>query len=132
MEPDRPFPFARLRLMLADGVVVGPGKATLLEEIARTGSIAAAGRAMGMSYKRAWSLIEELNRYFGTPVVETTRGGRDFGGAVLTGLGRKVVDLYRAAEVDVAVVIAGHLETLADMLAVPDDARPPAGGDHEP
>ena len=68
--------------------MLGPGKADLLELIAETGSIAAAGRRLGMSYKRAWSLVETLNAMFRDPLVESSRGGATFGGARLTENGR--------------------------------------------
>lgn len=65
----------RIRIQFSSTEMMGPGKAELLERIARTGSIAAAGREMGMSYKRAWMLIETLNAMFRAPVVDSTRGG---------------------------------------------------------
>jgi molybdate transport system regulatory protein len=78
--------------------MLGPGKAELLERIDDSGSIAAAAREMGMSYKRAWLLIETLNAMFDTPLVESARGGPGKGGATLTGRGRAVLDAYRAIE----------------------------------
>jgi molybdate transport system regulatory protein len=85
----------RLRLVVNDEVAIGPGKAELLELIALTGSIAAAGRAMGMSCKRAWLLVETMNRCFRGPLVTASRGGRDKGGARLTDAGRLVLSCYR-------------------------------------
>lgn len=73
----------------------GPGKAALLQAINETGSIAAAGRRMGMSYKRAWYLIDTMNAYFSEPVVVSTKGGNSRGGAQLTMTGRKVLESYR-------------------------------------
>ncbi len=73
-----------IRLDLASGARIGPGKIAVLEEIARSGSISAAGRALRMSYRRTWELVEDLNRTLGTPVVETAAGGSGGGGAVLT------------------------------------------------
>ena len=70
-----PVPRLRLRLVYPGGAMLGPGKADLLEGIRETGSIAAAGRRMGMSYKRAWSLVETMNAMFAAPLVETSRGG---------------------------------------------------------
>jgi molybdate transport system regulatory protein len=78
--------------------LMGPGKAELLQRIGEEGSIAAAGRAMGMSYKRAWMLIETLNAMFRHPLVTSNRGGADKGGAVLTETGRQVLALYREIE----------------------------------
>ncbi|MCM2563606.1 LysR family transcriptional regulator [Lutimaribacter sp. EGI FJ00013] len=92
--------------------MLGPGKADLLEGIDRHGSIAAAGREMGMSYKRAWELIGTLNAMFRDPLVESTRGGPGGGGAVLTDLGREVLSLYRAFETDAASGGAARLAAL--------------------
>jgi molybdate transport system regulatory protein len=89
---------ARLRVVLRPDVALGPGKAALLEGIQETGSIAAAGRRMKMSYKRAWGLVESLNRDFGTPLVATSKGGKAFGGAALTETGARVLALYRSME----------------------------------
>lgn len=89
-------PATRLRVVLGPGVFLGPGKGELLEGIAATGSISAAGRAMGMSYKRAWMLVETLNGYFRAPLVTAATGGKAGGGAQLTPLGRQVLAHYRA------------------------------------
>ena len=85
----------RLRLNIAPGIAFGPGKADLLEGIRDTGSIAAAGRRMRMSYKRAWQLVEELNRVFDTPLVEASKGGPGGGGATLTRAGADALARYR-------------------------------------
>lgn len=85
----------RLRLHFGDRLMLGPGKADLLELIDREGSISAAGRRMGMSYKRAWGLVEEMNAAFEDPVVESSRGGTSGGGARLTEAGRTILDHYR-------------------------------------
>lgn len=87
-----------LRLKLPGGAVFGPGKALLLEHIQTQGSISAAGRQMGMSYKRAWSLVEEMNGSFAEPLVESSRGGASGGGAKVTVLGAKVLAHFRAIE----------------------------------
>lgn len=86
---------ARLRVVLDEGVFLGPGKADLLEGIAETGSIAAAGRRLNMSYKRAWMLVETLNGYFAKPLVQAATGGKAGGGAQLTPLGQDVLARYR-------------------------------------
>lgn len=86
----------RLRVVLAPGVFLGPGKGELLERIAASGSISAAGRAMGMSYKRAWQLVETLNGYFKAPLVTAATGGKAGGGAQLTALGQQVLAQYQA------------------------------------
>ena len=92
--------------------MIGPGKAELLERIERCGSIAAAGREMGMSYKRAWELVGRLNAMFREPVVASSRGGPGGGGAVLTDAGREVLALYRAFEREVAEAGAARLAAL--------------------
>ncbi|MGG5817399.1 winged helix-turn-helix domain-containing protein [Falsiroseomonas sp. HW251] len=86
-----------LRIDLPRGRI-GPGKIALLEAIGREGSISAGGRALGMSYRRAWELVDALNRLLGTAVVEAAPGGHRGGGASLTEAGRKLVADYRAIE----------------------------------
>jgi molybdate transport system regulatory protein len=101
-----------IRLDLASGARIGTGKVAVLEEIARSGSISAAGRALRMSYRRTWELVEELNRSFGSPVVETAAGGSGGGGAVLTRAGKVLIERYRAIEVDTALAARKHLLAL--------------------
>lgn len=101
-----------IRIDLACGARIGPGKVAVLEEIARSGSISAAGRALRMSYRRTWELVEDLNRSLGTPVVETAAGGSGGGGAVLTRAGKAVVERYRAIEMDTAHAARKHLLAL--------------------
>ena len=102
-----------IRLDLASGARIGPGKVAVLEEIARSGSISAAGRALRMSYRRTWELVEDLNRTLGTPVVETAAGGSGGGGAALTRAGKAVVEHYRAIEMDTALAARKHLLALS-------------------
>lgn len=109
---------ARLRIVLEPDIALGPGKADLLEGIESTGSIAAAGRNLGMSYKRAWGLVEELNTDFGTPLVHTTKGGRNFGGAELTATGKKVLSLYRRMEERAGAAIQGEMKALRKLRTV--------------
>lgn len=101
-----------LRVVLSDTVYIGPGRADLLEGIARTGSISAAGKAMNMSYKRAWSLVQALNEGFGQPLVETARGGAGQGGALLTPLGQEVLARYRAMQAAAETAIADDVAAL--------------------
>jgi molybdate transport system regulatory protein len=101
-----------IRLDLASGAKIGPGKVAVLEEIARSGSISAAGRALRMSYRRTWELVEDLNRSLGTPVVETAAGGSGGGGAVLTRAGKAIIERYRAIELDTASAARKHLLAL--------------------
>lgn len=96
----------------------GPGKADLLQAIADTGSIAAAGRRLGMSYKRAWSLVETLNATFRAPLVDAAKGGSGGGGAVLTPLGTRILAAYRALEAAAASAGQAHLATLRRALAL--------------
>ncbi len=91
-------PVVRLRIVFREGFAFGPGKADLLAAIDELGSIAAAGRSMEMSYQRAWSLVDELNHGFRSPLVTVSRGGAERGGASLTPTGRKVLDGYRSIE----------------------------------
>lgn len=94
--PPAPAPRLSLRVSFGPGRMLGPGKADLLELIRETGSISAAGRRMKMSYKRAWSLVEEMNGAYVAPLVESSRGGPQGGGARLTETGAAVLGHYRA------------------------------------
>lgn len=106
----------RIRLMVAPGIAIGPGKADLLAALADTGSISAAARAMGMSYKKAWYLIDEMNRVLSEPVVHTEKGGRGRGGATLTPMGEQVLALYRAIEARAGDAAADDIAALAGLL----------------
>jgi len=117
MTPDGRPPRLRIRLHFGPDALVGPGRTELLERIARTGSIAAAAREMGMSYKRAWTLIESLNAMFQEPVVTSARGGPGVGGAALTPTGQRVIDLYRGLESAAAQAAAPQIQALCDLMA---------------
>lgn len=110
-------PGVRLRIVIEPGIALGPGKADLLEGIDATGSIAAAGRRMGMSYKRAWTLVEIMNGDFGTALVSTTKGGKSHGGAALTPTGREVLTLYRRMETRAARIAEDDLTALRQIRA---------------
>lgn len=97
-QPGRPTLRLTLRLDVGGRATLGPGKVRLLELIGEHGSISAAGRAMGMSYRRAWALVESLNASFHAPLVATRPGGQHGGGADLLPLGAEVAQLYRALE----------------------------------
>jgi molybdate transport system regulatory protein len=101
-----------VRLRFDDDARLGPGKIALLEAIGRTGSIAAAGREMGMSYRRAWLLIDSLNRMFDAPVVDASPGGANGGGATLTALGLDLVAAYRAMEGEAVRAVERHFSSL--------------------
>lgn len=113
-DPGRPL---HLRIALDGDFAIGPGKADLLEGIRETGSIAAAGRRMKMSYKRAWSLVEAMNAAFREPVVETARGGSARGGAVLTPTGEAVLAAYRRMIDKAGNAAAPEIETLKSLLS---------------
>lgn len=113
----------RLRFVLGANIVMGPGKADLLQGIKETGSIAAAGRRMGMSYKRAWLLVETMNACFKKPLVETSRGGRVHGGAVLTADGERALASYRRMEGLAAAAISDEMKLLGRMLADMSDQK---------
>lgn len=108
----------RLRIYVKPDVLLGPGRADLLEGIRDTGSIAAAGRRMGMSYKRAWSLIETMNEEFGADVVSGVKGGAHGGGSTLTALGDEIVRRYRSMEQATEAAIRGDLAALTRKLSV--------------
>jgi len=110
-------PGARLRIVVEPDIAIGPGKADILEAIRETGSIAAAGRSMGMSYKRAWYLVETMNRCFKRPLVEASKGGRAGGGARLTQLGHEVLARYRRMEMLTAEVIEPEMAALRSVVA---------------
>jgi molybdate transport system regulatory protein len=99
-----------LRILGRGTPAMGPGKAELIERIAETGSISAAARAMGMSYRRAWQLVEALNAAFKDPVVVTAVGGERGGGARVTPYGRRQAALFRKMEDKASAAIAADLK----------------------
>lgn len=109
----------KLRLIVDGGEWLGPGKADLLELIAETGSIAAAGRRMGMSYKRAWGLVEVMNAMFRAPLVHASRGGAGHGGAALTDAGHEVLALYRRMQDKGRDALRSEIEALAALAVIP-------------
>src|SRR5215470_19551330 len=110
-----------IRIDLSDHGAIGPGKIRLLELVGESGSISAAGRAMKMSYRRAWMLIDGLNRCFRIPVVATQLGGTRGGGAVLTELGHDLIARYRTVERAAAKVSASDLAALDAVQARPSE-----------
>ena len=123
--PD-PSHVTRLRFVFGEKRILGPGRIALLEGIGQTGSISAAGRRMKMSYKRAWTLVEELNGTFGEPLVEMHRGGAAHGGAALTALGAEVVERYRRMQAASDAAIAADLDALLRRLEPGPERTPPA------
>jgi len=97
----------KLQLFCGDEIAMGPGKADLLEAIAQTGSISAAGRALGMSYRRAWLLVDTMNRCFHEPLVAARPGGGKSAGAKLTSQGERALAAYRALSADVQGAAVG-------------------------
>lgn len=112
----------RLRVVLETNVAIGPGQADLLEAIGSTGSISKAGRSMGMSYRRAWLLVQKMNSHFARPLVETAKGGTSGGGARLTDLGEEVVACYRQMEARAAEMLAPEIDRLRSLLS-PDAGK---------
>ncbi len=117
---DKPRLQAKVRLQLGGDIALGPGKAELLQHIDDTGSISAAARRMGMSYRRAWLLVETMNQCFEAPLVETAQGGKGGGGAQVSSLGHEVLAIYRTltAELDAHPALL----KLSTLLADPDQS----------
>lgn len=107
----------QLRMLCGEEIAMGPGKADLLEAIASAGSISAASRHMGMSYRRAWLLVEVMNRCFNEPLVTSSTGGTNGGGASLTAMGEKVLLIYRTMAADAEQVTAAHFKKLQRLVA---------------
>lgn len=123
MNDEENLPRFRIRVVFGPERMIGPGKAELLERIHSTGSIAAAGREMRMSYKRAWQLVETLNTMFREPLVESVRGGVKGGGAHITPAGQAVLEEYRALEAKARRAGEPHVARLQEMLNDVSDGR---------
>lgn len=113
----------KLQMICGDAFAIGPGKADLLEAIDREGSITAAGHALGMSYRRTWLLVDEMNRCFRERPVETLSGGGRVRGARLTDFGRRMLAAYRDLEAD-AARLADTAAYRALVAAIRDEPRP--------
>lgn len=107
----------RIRIICGDEIAMGQGKADLLEAIAATGSISAAGRHLKMSYRKAWLLVDEMNRCFATPVVEAVKGGAKGGGTQVTAMGHEALHQYRAIQALARNAIASELKAFRRLLA---------------
>ena len=108
-----------LRVDFGTDRAIGPGKVLLLEAIRKTGSISRAGRALGMSYRRAWLLVDDMNRCFREPVVTAQPGGSQGGGAALTAFGEKVVLKYRTIESEAMAAAKPELHDLEAAVRAP-------------
>lgn len=107
----------RMRVYRDADIAIGPGKIALLEAIVQAGSITAAAQRMGMSYRRAWLLVDELNRALRKPAVESAAGGAGGGGTVVTPTGLELIARYRAIEATAAAAAADDIAALRRMLA---------------
>jgi len=109
-------PIIRFRVDFDSARSIGPGKIELLEHIRETGSLSQAGREIGMSYRRAWLLLDSLNASFKQPVVATSIGGKSGGGAALTAFGESVIGVYRSLEREFNVTAAKKLAAIAKAI----------------
>ena len=107
---------AHIRIDLESGDRIGPGKIALLEAIRSAGSISGAARSLGMSYRRAWLLVEEVNDALREPAVTAETGGRRGGGAALTAVGERVVDLYRTIESQARSAAGGEFRAIGKLV----------------
>lgn len=107
----------QIRIMLRKAIAMGPGKAELLRAIEETGSISAAARTLGMSYRRAWLLVDTMNQCFKSPVVETLTGGQKGGGARVSELGHEVLRRYLEMEAKAAASVQKELAQFTRLMA---------------
>lgn len=107
----------RLRVTTGDEIAVGPGKISLLEAIGETGSLTAAAKRIEMSYRRAWLLLDQLNRSLKRPAVISVNGGEHGGGSELTDVGRKLIALYRGIEASAGQACAADIKRVIGLLA---------------
>ena len=115
----RPVARFRLRVTAGEAIFVGPGKVALLEAIRDTRSITAAAKSLGMSYRRAWLLVDELNRSLASAAVESAIGGERGGGSELTALGLELIDVYRRIETTAARACAKDIARLLELASPP-------------
>jgi molybdate transport system regulatory protein len=125
-------PVVRFRIDFAENSNVGPGKIGLLEAIREAGSLSQAARNIGMSYRRAWLLLESLQNSFSRPVTVASTGGKGGGGVQLTAFGDELIDSYRALESDVAAAARRRLRAITPQVAAGSASQaiatsPPAG-----
>jgi molybdate transport system regulatory protein len=116
---NRPAPQAavlRIRIAVGENIAIGQGKADLLEAIARTGSISAAARALGMSYRKAWTMVDEMNQCFRSPVVAAAKGGHQGGGAQVTPAGQEALERFRRIQAEASAAIAADVRAFRKRL----------------
>jgi len=106
----------RIRIGVGENIAIGQGKADLLESIGRTGSISAAARELGMSYRKAWMLVDEMNQCFPSPVVTAAKGGLRGGGAVVTGLGQEALTRFRRIQAKAMAAIEADVREFRKKL----------------
>jgi len=113
----RPVARFRVRINAGDTIAIGPGKISLLEAIEETGSITAAAKHLDMSYRRAWLLLDELNRCLRKPAVDSAKGGSHGGGSEVTATGRRIITLYRRVEATASSACKADIGQLIALLA---------------
>ena len=106
----------RMRILSGDAVALGPGKVELLEAVREYGSISAAARSLDMSYRRAWLLIDELNRSLKSPATRSEQGGQSGGGCTLTPVGETIIRLYRDVEEEAQRSCAAQIAELMNLI----------------
>lgn len=106
----------RMRIQQADTIALGPGKVALLEAVREHGSISAAARSLNMSYRRAWLLMDELNKSLKSPATVAEHGGQSGGGCVLTAVGEEIIRLYRGIETQAYAACAAEISALTRMI----------------
>jgi len=109
----------RIRVIAGDQIALGPGKVDLLEAIDRSGSISKAARELGLSYRRAWNLVDTMNKSFKSSLVEGSAGGKKGGGAHLTPLGKKIAKTYRTMESKVEAAMQSNWKVIQNSLKPP-------------
>lgn len=114
----------RVRIMAGGEIAFGPGKADLLDAIAQTGSISAAARHMNMSYRRAWLLVDAMNRSFCDPLITTAAGGQKGGGAVITDNGQAVLARYRCMQQTVSAALKADQKAFEGLLCNRSEGAP--------